>query len=206
MRNHSLSPAGKRPSMLLRWLLSMLLAAMPTAASAAELPAWEEVEQLVTRTLVTKNHPAGTLLTQSRAEEALKSVAALGWNVPGHQQLLARILPDTDFLAEVLSSRQGQRFAQEVAALPEGYDRLDHLRKLPRGEDTVRELIQGPDGYKMIEYMTTSTGGKNMGIMLSQDPHGAGFNRPTSRVYTVEQFLDQLQLRYRYESGELQLP
>lgn len=181
-----------------------LLASMCLPVSADELPTWKQIEQVTTATLVDKNHPAGTLLSQSRAQEALAALARLGWNVPGQKQLLDRILPDSDFLVRALSTPQGEQFARQIARLPEGYDRVDHLRKLPRGEQTLHDLIQGPDGYKMIEYMTTSAGGKNMGTMLSQDPNGAGFNRPTSRVYTVDDFLAQLHVRYRYQTEQAQ--
>ena len=35
---------------------------------------------------------------------------------------------------------------------------------------TVRDLIRGPDGYKMLQYMTTSAGGRQMGKQLSNAP------------------------------------
>ena len=44
----------------------------------------------------------------------------------------------------------------------------------------------------MIEYMTQSRGGRELGKMLSKAPNGADFNQPTGRIYTLDGLLAQL--------------
>ena len=58
------------------------------------------------------------------------------------------------------------------------------------------DLIRGPGGEKLIEYMTTAAGGKELGKQLSQDPNGANFNAPTGRIYTVPDLLKYLKQQY----------
>ncbi len=82
---------------------------------------------------------------------------------------------------------------------PDAYDRLDRLSRMPMGHQNVDALIAGPDGYKMIQYMTSTSGGRNLGQMLSQDPRGANFNSPTGRIYTADQFLQRLTESYQAE-------
>ncbi len=82
---------------------------------------------------------------------------------------------------------------------PLAYDRIDRLSRMIMGEKNVRALIRGPDGYKMIQYMTSTPYGRNMGQMLSQDPRGADFNSPTGRLYTADALLGRLQQSYDAE-------
>ena len=63
---------------------------------------------------------------------------------------------------------------------------------LAHGQQTVCDLIRGPDGYKMIEYMTTAPGGKNLGKQLSRGPKGRDFNKQTGRIYTAKALLERL--------------
>ena len=69
--------------------------------------------------------------------------------------------------------------------------------RLPNGRRTVHDLIGAADGYKMIEYMTTTHGGDEMGKMLSNAPHGADFNAATSRIYTANQLLAEIKKNYQ---------
>ena len=82
-----------------------------------------------------------------------------------------------------------QRIGKQTGA----YDRLDRLRKMPYGPGRIRELIRGPDGYKLIEYMTTTKQGKNLGRQLSRGVNGKGFNQPTGTIYTSRQLTAALQ-------------
>ena len=82
---------------------------------------------------------------------------------------------------------------RQISSYPNAYDLLDRLSRLPRGRQTVRDLIRGPDGYKMLQYMTTSAGGRQMGKQLSNSPGAGKFNEPTGRIYTAEDLLRRLE-------------
>jgi hypothetical protein len=64
---------------------------------------------------------------------------------------------------------------------------------MPYGPRRIRELIRGPDGYKLIEYMTTTKGGKNLSKQLACGVNGKGFNKPTGKIYTLRQLTAELQ-------------
>ncbi len=88
---------------------------------------------------------------------------------------------------------------REIAGVPEGFDRLDRLRRLPDGQKRMKELIADPGGSTMIQYLATMPGGKNMGRQLSSKKHG-DFNASTKRIYTEAQLLAELKTRYEAES------
>jgi hypothetical protein len=101
-------------------------------------------------------------------------------------------LPDGDWLAKQLRSKKGKLFMRNVAKHPDGFDRIDRLRRMPGGEKQLAELIQSPEGFKMVEYMTTTPGGKNLGKQLAKGKNGANFNEPTGRLYTEKQLIERL--------------
>ena len=92
-----------------------------------------------------------------------------------------------------------------IEAMSGAYDRLDRLRKMPYGPRRIRELIAGPDGYKLIEYMTSTKGGKNLGRQLSRGVNGKGFNKPTGKLYTARQFTAELQRLHKAALAKTQL-
>jgi hypothetical protein len=67
---------------------------------------------------------------------------------------------------------------------------------MPNGEIHIGDFIDTPDGSAMIEYMTTTQEGKNLGNFLSQDPDGHNFNKRTGRIYTERELLDRLKVSY----------
>ncbi len=136
------------------------------------------------------------LIAREDVEPLLKKLAAAGLVVKKPDDLLNLLLTKNDFLYVELHTSAGRKFMRRIASYPDGYDRLDRLRRLPRGMQTVRDLIRGPGGERMIEYMTTAAGGKALGKQLSQDPNGANFNAPTGRIYTVRNLLDYLKEQY----------
>jgi hypothetical protein len=126
----------------------------------------------------------------------LKKLPTAGLKLKNPDDLLGRLLPEDDFLYNELNSDNGREFAQDIASLPNGYDRVDRLCRIPRGQQTVHDLVQGPDGAKMIEYMTTSSGGKELGKQLANCPNGGNFNAPTGRIYNVPQLLKYLKTQF----------
>lgn len=141
------------------------------------------------------------IITASQVEPLFPLIERAGWKIPRDQReaILAKVLPDDDFMAKQLGTAAGKKFAAQIHKYPDGFDRLDRLSRMPQGQDTVSRLIVGPDGYKMIQYMTTAQGGKNMGRMLSDSPKGGRFNKPTGRIYTVNMLLLELKGLY-YEA------
>ena len=169
-----------------------LLFGMAVAAQAG-MPDFAAVEEIVAQQLSSeKDYQRGDLIWRSRVEPIFTALSEAGWQVADQKEIVEELLDDGDFLVRQFQSKQGKKMFRKVATYAEGYDRLDHLRKLDRGEATVQALIKGPDGYKLLEYMTQSSGGKELGKMLSRVPHGKDFNKPTQRIYTQEQLLARL--------------
>ncbi|MCA9245625.1 MAG: hypothetical protein KDA42_00890 [Planctomycetales bacterium] len=161
------------------------------------LPTFETIQACVERHLEAKPaYRQGDLLTQSSAKDIFRLLQKVGWSVPNSKTLLANIPSDGGFLARQMRTAQGEEFMRRISRLPLGYDRVDRLSRLPDGRRAICDLIRGKDGYKLIEYMTTSSGGKNLGKMLSQAPRGTDFNRPTGQIYTAELLIERLRASY----------
>jgi hypothetical protein len=135
----------------------------------------------------------GDLITREQVEPLLASLRKMGLAPPDAKQILGDVLPADSFLPQQLASRAGRAFMRRIAGYPDAYDRLDRLSELPRGRQTVRDLIRGRDGYKMLQYMTTTRGGKQLGKMLSKSPGAGDFNAPTGRIYTADGLLLRLE-------------
>ena len=194
-----------------RFILSMLFGgaiglwgtAVPTAAQqtapAGQAAAndFAKIEKLVWKHFESLDGFQQTdLIAREDVDPLLKKLSAAGLTLKKPDDLLKRLLTKSSFLYVELNSAAGRKFMPQVASYPDGYDRLDRLSRLPRGKQTVRDLIRGPGGERMIEYMTTAAGGKELGKMLSQDPNGGNFNAPTGRIYTVQDLLDYLEEQY----------
>src|SRR6185295_4546648 len=96
------------------------------------------------------------------------------------------------FLVRELSTQNGKRFMRKVASHSGAYVRLDRLSTIPRGQTLIHDLIRQKDGDKMIEYLSTTKGGKNMGGMMAQARGGVDLNTPTGRIYTSEDLVAAL--------------
>jgi hypothetical protein len=155
------------------------------------------IEQAVRRQFASQaERQTGDVIVRSEAEAALRQVEKAGWKVPHSDEILRKVHDDGDFLVENLRTPAGRKFMRQISGYRLGYDRLDRLSDLPNGRRMVQDLIRGPDGYKMIEYMTREPGGKEMGRMLNQAVNGAGFNRPTNRIYTVDALVAEFKRVY----------
>jgi hypothetical protein len=177
---------------------SALLAPSPGRAyEPAPLPSWQEVEAAVLGAL--PGREAVDLLSRKDADAAFDALAAIDWAIPHRQAFRERFLADDDELIRELRTPAGTKFMRHVGTMPEGYDRLDRLRRMPHGSQRVKELVKGPDGHKLIEYMTETDGGRKLGRQLSQAPRGTAFNAPTGRIYSVRDFLSVLRREYDAE-------
>ncbi|MCC6126829.1 MAG: hypothetical protein IT426_17840 [Pirellulales bacterium] len=136
------------------------------------------------------------LIAREDVEPLIKQLSTAGLALKKPDDLLKLLLSKNDFLYVELNTNAGRKFMRRIAAYQDGYDRLDRLSRMPRGKQTVSDLIRGPGGEKMIEYMTSAAGGKELGKQLSQAPNGADFNAPTGRIYTARDLLDYLKKQY----------
>jgi hypothetical protein len=135
------------------------------------------------------DYQPGDLLTRSQASGALAEAADAGVKVPHAEQILAATLPDNSFLARELSTPAGKKFMRKVARQRGGFDRLERLSSISRGQTLVRDLIRGADGDKFIEYLTTTRGGRKLGSTLAGARQGTDLNKPTGHIYTAEDLM-----------------
>jgi hypothetical protein len=145
-------------------------------------------------------HP-GDLITRSQVAEALAKVADAGTKVPNAERILAATLPDNSFLAKELSTPAGRKFMRKVARHPGGFDRLDRLSSISRGQTLVRDLIRSADGDKLIEYLTTTRGGRSLGSTLAGARQGANLNQPTGRIYTADDLMAAIEESFAVDAG-----
>ena len=169
--------------------------------AAGSFLSFEDVTKTVQQVLaLDPNYQAGDLLTASKAERILAKLEQSRWKVADGREIVKQLLPDGDWMAVRLSAPDAQRFMHDIARLPGGYDRVDRLRHMPNGEIHIGDFIDTPDGSAMIEYMTTTQEGKNLGNFLSQDPDGHNFNKRTGRIYTERELLSRLKISYDAEA------
>ena len=163
-------------------------------AGQTALPEFAKVEQWVQGHFASQaGRESHDLILRRDVEQVLDGLKQQGWDVAERKEILALSLANDDWLAKRLETNAGRKFMRDMSSYPDGYDKLDRLRRLPDGQRILDRLIKGPDGYKMIEYLTNQPGGREMGRMLSDAPKGKNFNQPTGRIYTVDDLLKRLQ-------------
>jgi hypothetical protein len=174
------------------WVL--LFAALGAAGAKPKLPPFDDVQKATVKYFGEQpNFTADLIITQSQVRGLLAKLKAIGWDVPEQDRILGLIPEDNETLVRDLRTPDGRKFAKQIATLPNAYDRLDRLIRMPTGRSAVARLIKGPDGVWLLQYMTEDPGGAAMGRMLSNTPTGKDFNRPTGRLYTVPALLNELQ-------------
>lgn len=170
------------------------------AAAPKELPPFETVWQSVDAELVKfPGYKAGDLISRKQVEPIFAVVYRLGWKVLDQEEILSLVPDDNEYFVRRMRTKQGLKFMRQMSKYPLGYDRIDRIGRMSMGNDNVDALIRGPDGYKMIQYMTETVWGKNMGKMLSMAPKGQDFNSPTGRLYTADALMLRLQDSYEQE-------
>ena len=196
MTNYRIS-RGWLPILLLG-LTAVLCAGFCEAATKGKrMPKFAKIEEAVLRHFQgLPDYQPGGVISQSEVTPIFGQLKRMGWLVADREAIVKQVLADNSFLIRQLRSPAGKKLDRQIARYEHAYDRLDHLARLPLGRQTVHDLIRAADGYKLIQYMTTTSGGSELGKMLSKDPHGAHFNRPTGRIYTVKMLLDRLKQSY----------
>jgi hypothetical protein len=175
-----------------------LVCSAAAAQTKSRLPKFSAVETLVReRFSAQPDRQPGDIISQSDVTPIFQAIdKELHWKVADQKAILNLVPRDKELLVTRLRTTAGRKFMRTMSDIPQGYDRLDHLSRLSDANTLLDRLVKGPDGYKLIDYLALTSGGKAMGQMLSQAPHGKGFNQPTGRLYTVEQFLARLRVSY----------
>jgi hypothetical protein len=162
-----------------------------------DLPTFEKAWQAVETELAKyPNYQDGDLISRRQVEPAFVVLKKLGWNVLDQNDILAMLPDDNAYFVTRLRTKAGRKFMRQMEQYPLAFDRIDRLGRMSMGNDNIDALIRGPDGYKMLQYMTETVWGKNMGNMLSKAPKGKGFNEPTGTLYTADALMLRLQQSY----------
>jgi len=131
----------------------------------------------------------GDLITRAHIEKIVTKLQSAGVKLNDASGIAKRGLADDSFLVRELSTPDGRRFMRKIADQPGTYSRIDRLSTIPRGQQTVRDLVRMKDGDKLIDYMVTTKGGRNMGSMLSGARGGVDLNKATGRIYTADDLI-----------------
>jgi hypothetical protein len=190
---------GPAQLMVMCLVIASLMSAVTIAAGPA-FPSLERVQQVVDKQFSSlSDYQPGDLISRSQVKPTFDELNRLGWNVRDRADILGMIPGDDEFFVRELRSAAGRKFMRQSGKYPLAYDRIDRMSHMVMGEQNVRALVRGPDGYKMIQYMTSTPYGRNLGQMLSQDPRGTDFNAPMGRIYTADALLAQLTQSYEAE-------
>jgi len=176
-------------------LASVVTAPAATGATSdvESLPDWSKLEQVASRDLaILPDYQPGDLIVESNVMPMFDHFQQMDWNVTERRVIQRQLIKDSDFIARRLRTKKGMKFMRNMAKYPDAFDRLYRMAALSGGRTLVNDLIAEPAGHEMIEYLTTSKGGKNMGKMLARAPKGAQFNKPTDRIFTEKQLLARL--------------
>jgi len=177
--------------------VAALLGWAALAAAEPTRPDFATVAQAIVGHLQSQpGYRPGDLLSQTQVAAALAVAAGVGWDVPQPESIISRALPDDSFLVREFSTPAGRRFMRKIAKQPGAYPRTDRLSTIAGGEAAIRILIRDPGGDKMIEYMATTRGGRNLGKMMAGAQRGVDLNKPTGRIYTADDLLVALKMLY----------
>jgi hypothetical protein len=139
----------------------------------------------------------GSLINRKMGHEVFNELKKRGWSCPHEKEIIERMLVEDEFLVSVLSTSKGQEFLGKIRAYPDGIDRLDRMSRLPYGKESVTDLVNKvPNGADWIKALTTTMQGMKVGESLSKAEKGKDFNKPTGRIYFVEQFVKHLRESY----------
>ncbi len=137
-------------------------------------------------------YQSGDLISRSQIEKALASVEDAGWKVPEADAVGQLGLADNSFLVRELWTPAGRKLMRKIGRQPGMYARLDRLSSISRGQSIVRDLIRHKNGDAFVKYLATTKGGHTLGRQLAATPRGVDLNKPTGRIYTDADLIDEL--------------
>ena len=153
-----------------------------SVVASAPLPKWSALERAANDQLRARSAFRPPTCSRSEARAVIAKLNTLGWQ-PNDAEKLLGPSDDDEFMVRRLRERT------KTASVSCG--KLPSCRWVTIGSITscafARRnddggLIHNPGGYRLFEYMATAQGGKEMGKMLGQVPHGKDFNDPTGRT------------------------
>jgi hypothetical protein len=136
-------------------------------------------------------YKAGDLISHRQVAGALDRLKNDGFEIAAAEEILQLTLPDNSFLVTRLATPAGRRFMRKISDQPGAYARLDRLSSISRGQKLVNDLIRQKGGDELIRYLATD-GGRHLGQQLGAIPGGVNINKPTGRIYTVDDLLAAL--------------
>lgn len=185
-----------RRSLLLGGMAAFLAGCATALAAppADAIPPFAEVKQAVWKYFEAKTEfESDDLITRDEVATLLARLQKTWLPPTDAAKILDRTVVKGEFIANQLGTPNGRKFMRSIGDYPDAYDRIDRLSRMPYGQQTIIDLIRGPGGERMIEYMTKTSGGRELGKQLSNAPDGKDFNARTGRIYTVADLLEWLQ-------------
>jgi hypothetical protein len=173
--------------------LAIYMADIASAAQRSQPDAGQTIAKLVDEFFATQpGYENGDLIRRSQVEQVVGKVLSKGVKISEPAEIVKRALPDDSFMIREFSTPNGKHFMRRLAQHPDTFSHLDRLSTIPRGQQTIHDLMGLKDGDKLIEYMATTKGGRNMGAMMVQVRGGVDLNKPTGRIYTAEDLVEAL--------------
>ncbi|MEM8681009.1 MAG: hypothetical protein AAGF97_16820 [Planctomycetota bacterium] len=165
------------------------------------MPTFEEVEAYVESQFpTTVNYKPGDLITKSEVAPVLSGLSSIGWNVQRPDLILDLVLDDNDYLVKELRTRKGKKLYDKVAKYPGVLSHLDRMRDMHGGKKTLEVFVQKtPNNADIIKTLVTTKRGKRFAKDVAKYPNGKDFNKPTDRIYRVQELLISLRKLYDWE-------
>ena len=115
------------------------------------------------------------------------------------------MLDGNDFLVRQLKSPKGRQLYNRVAGLPGALDRLDRMRQMPNGKKTLDVFVQKtPGNADVTKTILTTKRGQRFARDIAKYSDGKDFNKPTHRIYRVNELLTALKEAYVEQLAQTQ--
>lgn len=164
---------------------------------------FSKVEDLVRwRFELRRDYSAGDILSRSNVEPVLKQLRLVGWTISDQKSILNRVPRDDAYLVRQLRTTAGMKFMRKVRNQPLVYNQLDRLTGLAHGRLVLQNMIKATDGQEMLQQLTRKTADENLDPSLARARKGANFDKPTGRIYTVDQLLAALKKSHERRYGK----
>jgi hypothetical protein len=145
-------------------------------------------------------HP-GDIISLSEADQALRAVNKLGWEIEDQADILTKTLPDSHVLVQTFRSPAGRKFMDQISGRPLMYDRFDRIAREPGGPRLIQDIVKLPDGER---YAKPKSGGgvPDLLDLLPKNASGTtrrieNYQKPTGNLYTVEDLISRLEISHR---------
>ena len=173
--------------------LAIYMADIASAAQRSQSDVGQTIAKVVDEFFAAQpGYENGDLIRRSQIEQVVAKVISQGVKIFEPAEIVKRGLADDSFLVREFSTPNGKHFMRRLARHPDTFSHLDRLSTIPRGQQTIRDLMGQKDGDKLIEYMATTKGGRNMGAMMGQVRGGVDLNKPTGHIYTADDLVEAL--------------